>query len=102
MNRWELERKIVIKALKDPTFKKKLISRPKEALNEFLKEEKVVSSSVFDQLHIRVIEEEKDEWIVVMPFLKEGQENLSPEELENVAGGRDPWDGRSSTPGVCS
>jgi hypothetical protein len=36
MNRWELEQKIVIKALKDPAFKRKLISQPKETVLEFL------------------------------------------------------------------
>ena len=80
MNRWEMEKKIAIRALKDPNFKKKLLSNPKEALKEFFKGEK----ERLDMMHVKVYEEKKNEWIFSIPYLEEGHRELSEKELEKL------------------
>ena len=88
MNRWEFEQKIVIRALKDPAFKKKLLSQPKEAVREFLKNEKGAGSdlSILDKINFKVIEEKKDEWVLTLPNFQKLQ-GLSDAELEKLAAG---------------
>jgi len=82
MNRWEMEKKIAIKAIKDPAFKKKLQTHPKEALKELFKNEKGL-----DSLHIKIEEEKKDEWIIPIPLVSGEMEKLSDAELANLAAG---------------
>ena len=78
MNRWEIEKKIAIKALKDPAFKKKLLANPKEALKEFLDEKQLGA------LTIKVYEEKKDEWIFSIPHLDTHGRQMSDQELEKL------------------
>ncbi len=89
MNRWEFEKKIVMKALKDPAFKKKLITHPKETLKELFKNEKNFDLSFFDKTSLRVHEERKDEWTISIPYLHLENRKLSDAELEKIlaAGG---------------
>lgn len=84
MNRWELEQKIVIKALKDPAFKKQLLEQPKEALREFFKSDKTVNLSNLDKFNVRVIEENKSEWVLSLPYMTEKMASLSDAELEKL------------------
>ena len=85
MDRWEMEKKIVMKALKDPTYKKKLLSSPKEAMKELFKNEKGVDLSKLDKLNIRIHEEKQGELIIALPHIKEGNRQLSDAELENLS-----------------
>src|SRR5262245_30133749 len=89
MNRWQVEQKIVIKALKDPAFKKKLMSKPKEAVRECVTplSQKVVDVSLFDKINIRIVEEKKDEWVLTMPYLQAATGTLTDAELEKTASG---------------
>jgi len=84
MNRWEMEKKIVMKALKDPAFKQKLISHPKEALKECFKNEKRIDPSLFDKLTIKIAQEKQGEWTLSLPYLSQKQGNLSDAELEKL------------------
>ncbi len=84
MNRWELEKKIVMKALKDPEFKKKLLLHPKETLKDFLKTEKGMDLSFLDKLHVKAYEEKKDEWMISLPNPGIETQRLSDAELEKL------------------
>ena len=84
MNRWELEQKIVIRALKDPAFKKQLLLKPKETLREFLKGEKGVDFSLLDRQDVKVTEEKKDEWVLALPQLPKELAALSDAEIEEI------------------
>ncbi len=86
MTRWELERLITLKALKDPAFKKRLISHPKETLREFCKhqEEKFFNHELFDRLNIKIHEEKKDEWTISLPYVPQNVQKLSDEELNKL------------------
>jgi hypothetical protein len=81
MNRWEMEKKIVIQALKDSQFKKKLLTHPKEALKELFGDKLMV-----DQLQIQVREEKKNEWVIAIPHIEMQGQKLSDTELERIAG----------------
>jgi hypothetical protein len=87
MNRWELEQKLVIKALKDPAFKKKLFAQPKEAVREFLKNEKGIDFSILDKVNFRVVEEKNNECVITMPSMKEPGDTLTEEEMSSMAAG---------------
>ncbi len=83
MNRWEMEQKIAIKAIKDPEFMKKLLKDPKKALSELFKNEK---NAHFDQVKIKVEQEKKNEWIIPIPLVEKA-ESLSDEQLLQMTGG---------------
>lgn len=78
MNRWEIEKKVVLKALKDPSFKKKLLSNPKEALKEFCNEKQL------GNIQIKIHEEKQGEWIFSIPNINEKQRELTDAELEKL------------------
>jgi len=84
MNRWEMEKKIVMKALKDPAFKQKLISHPKEALKECFKNEKGIDPSLFDKITIKITQEKQGEWTLSLPHLSKERGHLSDAELEKM------------------
>jgi len=84
MDRWEVEKRIVMKALKDPAFKKKLLSNPKEALKECFKNEKGFDSARFEKLLVRAIEEKQGEWVLSLPYIGKEHKNLSDSELEKL------------------
>ncbi len=85
MNRWEMEKKIAIAALKDPTFKKKLLANPKEAIKGLLKNE--LGLAHLEKLHVKVQEEKKNEWVISLPYFDVQGHHLSDKELENIASG---------------
>ncbi len=74
--------KVIVKALKDPSFKERLIADPAAVL----KEEGIKLRS---DVKINVIQAKKDEVNIVIPALPEGQdpESLSDEDLAKMAGG---------------
>src|SRR4051812_25591753 len=87
LDRWELEKEIVTRALKDPAFREKFFADPKAAIMAICKEKKV-PQELIKNFKIRIHEEKKNEWIINVPhILKKGEETLSNEELEKVAGG---------------
>ena len=89
MDRWELEKKLAIRALKDPEFKKKLMSSPKEAVKECMKAAKGFDAASLEKLHIHVHQEKQNEYHISIPYVKESLQKLSDKEIENLyaAGG---------------
>ena len=84
MDRWEIEKKIVMKALKDPAFKQKLLANPKETIRNTFKDEKGIASADFNKINIRIIEEKQGEWTMSLPHLSKELQNLSESELEKL------------------
>jgi hypothetical protein len=84
MDRWDIEKKIVIRALRDPTFKKQLLSSPKEAICALLKDEKGIDFSLFDKLNVKTVEEKQNEWMIALPNVPENLKALSGAELEKL------------------
>lgn len=78
MNRWEIEKKVAIKAIKDPAFRKKVMSDPMHAIHEIDK------SFKRQEIHVRVLEEKQNEWILAIPHYNQGYQNMSEKELENL------------------
>lgn len=56
-----LQSQIVQKAWQDPSFKSKLLSNPKEALQQFL------DISLPDNIKIQTLEENENEFYIVLP-----------------------------------
>jgi hypothetical protein len=84
MNRWDIQKKIVEKSIKDPNFKKKLMSHPKEALKSiFTKEE--INYDLLDKLEIKVELEKQREWIISIPDVK--IDKLTKNQLKGISGG---------------
>ena len=77
-NRWEAEKKIAIKAIKDPAFRKRLLSNPGHAILEIDK------SFKHEGIQIRVVEEKQNEWVLAIPHFKKEYQNLSEKELEGI------------------
>jgi hypothetical protein len=78
-NRAETEAKINARAWKDPAFKKKLLSKPSEALQE------LGMKNVPAELKIRIVEEEKGTWCIVLHTPPENVTKLSENELAKIA-----------------
>ena len=78
MNRWEIEKKCAIKAIKDPAFRKRLMSDPKSALKE------IDRSLDLKSINIRVVEEKQNEWMLVVPHHNKKYEQLSDSQLEKL------------------
>ncbi len=88
MNRWEIEKEIAMKALKDPAFKKRLLLHPKEAIAEILTgDQKKRWLTTMDDSKITVREEERGEWILPIPYIEKGH-NISDADLRNIAAGQ--------------
>lgn len=90
MDKWEIEKKIAIHCMKNPQFKQKLISNPKEAIREFLGKEKGFHNSMLEKVNIVVHQEKKNEFHISVPYV-DGSESLSEESLRKVSGGIDCW-----------
>ncbi|WP_223068893.1 NHLP leader peptide family RiPP precursor [Paenibacillus caui] len=56
-----LQSQVIQKAWQDPTFKSKLLSDPKGAIQEFL------GISLPDHVNVRTIEENENEFFIVLP-----------------------------------
>lgn len=76
----DIEAKIIAKAWKDPVYKKKLLSHPKEALNE-------MGDKIPDRVKVRVVEDSKDSFTFVLPASPANIQKLSPGQLEQLAAG---------------
>lgn len=86
LTRWEMHKKIIDKALRDESFKKKLLSHPKETVKELFHKEEI-APDVWKQIHVKVVEEKKNEWVIPLPnYVNYGQQ-LSKEELHNLSAG---------------
>ena len=81
MNRSDTEKKVNMRAWKDPEFRKKLIKNPQEALKEF----GVENIPAF--VNIKIVEEPKNEWTIVLHTPPPNVKNLSEEEMQNLAAG---------------
>ncbi len=84
MDRYELEKKIITKALKDPAFKKRLLASPKEAIKEAFQDEKKFNHDALSQIHIHLYQEKEGEITLVIPYNKEQNKSLSDREIENL------------------
>ncbi len=73
--------------MKDPTFKKKLLISPKEAVHEALSKEPKIDLEMINKINISVLQEKEKEMILVLPFIKEDRTILSDKEIENISGG---------------
>ena len=81
-----LEKAIVIRMLRDPSFKQKLLNNPKETVKEFCKDYPEMKDIDLNQVQIRVEQEKKNEWVLVIPYLEENS-TLSDRDLERLAAG---------------
>ncbi len=73
--------KLITRATRDAAFRKRLLEKPKEAIQEEL------GLQVPDDFEIRVVEENPSRgYLILPPLLPEGEMNES--ELDLVAGGR--------------
>ena len=78
MNRSELQKEVVKKAMSDSEFRKQLLANPKETLNKNFK------TDFPDEINVNVIEEDQNTVNIIVP---EVSSELSDDDLENVAGG---------------
>jgi hypothetical protein len=76
--RCDFEAKLIAKALKDPEFRKRLLSAPKETYQAEL------GRPIPKEAEIRVVEEKGDLFYVVLPFLPYS-ERFSEEQIAAVA-----------------
>ncbi len=83
VNRWEIEQMIVIQAIKDPEFKKKLLKDPKKTITDFLKTEPKLN---LEKVNVKIEQEKKDEWIIALPAF-EHSGLLSEQDLKDLSGG---------------
>ena len=81
MDRWEIEKKTAIKAIKDPAFRKKLQTDPKKAIREIDK------TFTNEDIHIKVVEEKTNEWILSIPPSIQDIDRLSEHDIEKLVGG---------------
>ncbi len=86
MSHANLEKALVIRMLRDPSFKQKLLKHPKESIREFCKDSPELRNTDLNQIQIRVEQEKKNEWILVIPYLEENS-TLSDRDLERLAAG---------------
>jgi hypothetical protein len=90
LTRNELETAVIKKALSDPSFKQRLLQNPKQVFQEELN---AVHKGVQlpKDLNVRVLDESENTMYLVIPRAPGGVKagELSDEELEAVAGGRE-------------
>ena len=77
----ELEERIILKALKDSTFREQLLNDPKGAIGQEL------GIALPDHLSVKIVEEKENEVYLVIPAKADQQDELTPAELESVSGG---------------
>lgn len=80
MTKREWEAKIIVKVLKDSQFRKRFLDHPKKALKE-------IGYLIPETVQIKVIEEQDDQWILVVPQSPTNTHLLSDAELNEFAGG---------------
>lgn len=79
MNPQRPNQKIIIKALRDPEFKKRLIQSPKATL------EKELKLQLPKDLEIQVLEEKENTVYLIIPFLD--SDNVTEDELSSLSAG---------------
>lgn len=80
----QLEQRLIEKAMKDELFRERLLSNPKETI------EQEVGFTIPATLHIRVLEEDANTFYLVLPPVgsPESSDELTEYELEAVSGGQ--------------
>ena len=86
MDKWEIEKKIAIHCMKNPEFKRKLLSKPKDALRELFAKEKGFNKSFLNNVNVVVNQEKKNEFHISLPYIEE-MGSITDEDLKRVAGG---------------
>ena len=84
-NRHDLEDMINAHAWKSPAYKQKLLTNPRAAFSE------LTGASLPSDVSIKVIEEGKNECVIVLHPLPSNAANMNEEKLRKVTGGVD-WD----------
>ncbi len=77
----DIRAKIIAKAWKDPAFRKKLITKPKETLKE-------MGYDVPANVEVRIQEDDTRHYTFVLPIAPKNITELDEAELKNVAAGR--------------
>ena len=80
MKQKEFQEKIVLRAIKDETFRKELKKNPKKVV------EKELGKIFPEDVRFNVIEQDEKTFNIILPKIN-GAENLSEEELKKVSGG---------------
>lgn len=84
MDRWQIEKKIVLECIKNPKFKERLQTHPKAALQELFKDERWVNDSQIDHLKIVFHQENKNEFHIGIPHIEKA---LTEDQLRQVSAG---------------
>jgi hypothetical protein len=84
--RRELETAIIVRAIKDGDFRKKLLSSPRDAVLAAVKEIEPGFELPAD-VEVKVFEEPKRAFYLVLPQTASENVEISDEDLERVAGG---------------
>jgi hypothetical protein len=85
--RKEVEERLIEKAMKDRSFRERLLLNPREVV------ELETGSKLPKGINLQVVEEKPDEVFLVLPAIhsaQPGDEELTEAELSNVAGGIPP------------
>jgi len=90
--RRELETRVIVKAIKDGEFRKKLLSNPREGVLAAVKEIDP-GFEIPPDMEVKVFEEPKRAFYLVLPQTPTETVEISDEDLEKVAGGifTDQW-----------
>lgn len=80
--RYELQEKIVSKALSDAAYKQELLANPKAAV------EKELGITIPEGVAINIMQETGEQVFLVLPYIEDAEGELSEDQLESVAGGR--------------
>ena len=80
--RQQLEQQLIEKAMKDESFRRHLIENPGAAI------EAEMGIKIPESISIKVLEESQQTFYIILPARKkEGEDELTETELEQVAGG---------------
>jgi len=74
----EAQQNAIVRAWKDPEYKKRLLTHPREAFRE-------IGFPVPEQVHIHVYEGRENTWSFVLPPSPHGSKTLSEAELRKLA-----------------
>jgi hypothetical protein len=82
-NRQDVETQVIIRALKDASFKQQLLNNPDVAKAEY---EKEFGQKLPSDFQVKVLEENPNTAYIVVPYVASTEE-LTDEQLENTASG---------------
>ena len=91
--RKQLEEKLIVKAMKDESFRKNLLENPKAAIEE------ETGIKLPESINLKVVEENPSTFYMVLPpkINPETEDELSEAELEMVSGGYDDSNNNDSS-----